>query len=136
MQSKSSLKIISKAVAAIPSNAPYSKFMINLTRDTSYLSLSYKFKDVQGDEFVHLLVDGNIIWSMPAEGNQPDTWMDTGRLPVFLSRGEHEVMLVFNGTSSDASTFSLKDLRFFQNPDAASFPWPLFLPAMTSAGTK
>jgi undecaprenyl pyrophosphate phosphatase UppP len=62
--------------------------------------------------------------------------MNTGKLPVGLPRGEHEVMLVFNGTSTDASTFSLKELQFFQNPDAASFSWALFLPAMTGAGLK
>ncbi|MGX9726742.1 MAG: Lcl domain-containing protein [Candidatus Electronema sp. VV] len=122
-QSSSSLssKIMSN-VAVMASNAAYIKQTINIDNTVDYMSMTYKFNNLTGTEFIHILIDGQIVWSMTSENVAPDTWVDSGKIPLFFKKGEHELMIVFNGMETDVSTFAMKDLTFYQAPDAkASF---------------
>lgn len=55
---------------------------------------------------------------MTMDNTEVMTWIDSGKIPLFFKKGEHELMIVFNGMETDASTFSMKDITFYQDPDA------------------
>jgi len=116
--------------ATISTSSSYTLLDINLAEPVANLSLNYKFENSLPDEDVFLLIDGSIVWSMNAASVPWGSWLGSGKIPVFLKKGTHKIMLAFNKTT-DTSSFTLNDLEFFKDPDADTFPWPMFLPAIT-----
>ena len=49
------------------------------------------------------------------DNTEADDWIDSGKIPLFFKRGEHELMIVFNGMETDSSTFEMKELTFYQD---------------------
>lgn len=99
----------------VPSDAPYFKSNVNLDKNVNYMSFKYKISNSAGTEFAHILIDGQIVWSMTMDNTEADDWIDSGKIPLFFRRGEHELMIVFNGMETDSSTFEMKELTFYQD---------------------
>ncbi|MCI5116787.1 MAG: DUF1566 domain-containing protein [Candidatus Electrothrix sp. LOE1_4_5] len=118
------------------SNAPYIKSMINIDHTVNYMSMQYRFNNMSGTEFVHILIDGQIVWSITAENAEANIWIDSGKIPLFFEKGDHEFMVVFNGMETDTSTFEIKDLTFYKDPDADNFSWNMFMPAILAGANK
>lgn len=103
------------AQSIVPSAAPYFKSNVNLDKNVNYMSFKYKISNSAGTEFAHILIDGQIVWSMTMDNTEADDWIDSGKIPLFFKRGEHELMIVFNGMETDSSTFEMKELTFYQD---------------------
>lgn len=131
---------MSKGMAAeateyIATDSEYAILDIDLSQNVTRLSFEYKLADAARDEDVFLLVDGAVVWSMNANSVNQREWIESGKIPVYIKRGEHKLMVAFNNTTT-TSSFELQNLEFFQAPDDNKFPWTMFLPAILAGAQQ
>lgn len=111
----------------IDTAASYGATEINLSHDVDRISFEYQFNNNVEGEYVHLLLDGRIVWSLDEIAAENGTWEQTGKIPVALEKGKHHLMLVYN-QQTDTSSFAMRELQFFEAPNKNGFlPAMLFL---------
>lgn len=108
----------------IDTAASYGATEINLSHAVDRISFEYQFNNNVEGEYVHLLLDGRIVWSLDEVAAENGVWEQTGKIPVALERGKHHLMLVYN-QQTDTSSFEMRELQFFEAPNTNGF-----LPAM------
>ncbi|MCI5157215.1 MAG: hypothetical protein D3906_02050 [Candidatus Electrothrix sp. AUS1_2] len=119
----------------INTDSAYATLDINLSQDVTRLSFEYKLADAARDENVFLLVDGMVVWSMNAHSVTQGEWVESGKIPVYIEKGEHKLMFAFNRKTT-TSSFELQKFQFFQAPDENGFPWTMFLPAILAGAQQ
>ncbi|MCI5117896.1 MAG: hypothetical protein D3913_08045 [Candidatus Electrothrix sp. LOE1_4_5] len=111
----------------IDTAASYAAMEINVSHDSDRISFEYQFNNNVENEYVHLLLDGRIVWSLDETAAENGEWEQTGKIPVVLKRGMHHLMLVYN-QQTDTSSFAMRELQFFEAPNKNGFlPAMLFL---------
>jgi len=111
----------------IDTDASYAAMEINVSHDVDRISFEYQFNNNVEKEYVHLLLDGRIAWSLDEAAAENGAWEATGKIPVALEKGKHHLMLVYN-QQTDTSSFAMQELQFFEAPSKNGFlPAMLFL---------
>ena len=111
----------------IDTDASYAAMEINVLHDADRISFKYQFNNNVEDEYVHLLLDGRIVWSLDETAAENGVWEATGKIPVALEKGKHHLMLVYN-QQTNTSSFAMQELQFFEEPNKNGFlPAMLFL---------
>ena len=103
-------QIVSEETATVTANTWF-KGNLQLSRATNELYFDYKLSNVSDTDYVQLILDGSIVWSMSASSVKAGEWQNSGMIPVSVSAGEKLFMVVVYGTSGSQAQFEMRNLE-------------------------